>query len=432
MPDQNDFLEWLKHEFIKRDLAPTTTELYTTRLKRLFSRFPDTKPTDISFEQVQEYVDELIRTRKHSAATIHQTVHAFHFFFNRILKKDYKLTSLPRPRRSRDAPELLTPDEVRDILQNTHNPKTKLLFSILYATGMDTSDAARLRTTDLDFKRKLVRIDSRRTNKKRTAILPATIANELADYIQENNLRKWIFPARGVDTHIHTSSIQKAFKRSLEESGITKDASPKSFRVAYIKHMERLGVPLRRVLAHLDISPTGDTRDFYDKIGYEETDIDFSPYDRLFGLQDNMGVDISALQKKVSQISNTEEYDYLMEALACFRAGALRAAIVQTWAAAIRTIQYQCMLHSQNTINILAKKHYPKAKPIKRLDDLANLKDSIVLNVARDLGVIDSNERDILVTSLGTRNKCSHPGKYNPKPIKAAAFLEDILTIVYS
>jgi len=55
----------------------------------------------------------------------------------------------------------------------------------------------------------------------------------------------------------------------------------------------------------------------------------------------------------------------------------------------------------------------------------------LLLLASQELGIIDKGEKDSLEDCLDTRNKCGHPGKYRPKPIKAAAFMEELITIVF-
>ncbi len=432
MTEKTDFNDWLTREFAKREFTDSTIENYSIRLNKLFSNYPDTKPVDISFEQIKEYISFIVKRKKYAPATIHQTVHACHCFYNSILKRNYDIHNLPRPSRTREVPELMTKAEVVDLIRLAPSEKYKLLFSIIYSAGLETIEAARLNVTDIDLRRKRIKIVSPRTGKKRQAILAERLCVLVPDYIKDNNLKKWLFPGRNIDGHINTSTIQKLFPKILARAGIIKELTPKSLRVAYIKHMESHGVPLGKILENLNIASTGGTRDFYDKIGFDDVEINFTPLDRLYGKSEKHGVDIASLQKRIAYIEKSEEREYLLEALSCFRVGALRAAVVLTWIAAIRNIQYSCLRHSHYSLNQSATKHYPKAKEIKRIEDFSTLKESIVLNVACDLGEIDKSEKDILVECLGLRNKCGHPGKYSPKPLKVSAFIEDLLTIVFS
>ena len=137
------------------------------------------------------------------------------------------------------------------------------------------------------------------------------------------------------------------------------------------------------------------------------------------------------LEKSIHLVTDNDERDYLIEALVCLNNGSLRAGIIFAWNAAILNMRTKCFKHGATTLNNAIIKHDPKAKTINKLDDFAYIKDSTTLQVAQDLGEIDKGEKDALVDCLDLRNKCGHPGQYRPKPIKAASFLEELLTIVF-
>jgi hypothetical protein len=142
--------------------------------------------------------------------------------------------------------------------------------------------------------------------------------------------------------------------------------------------------------------------------------------------------DIGTLQEIVSKIQNTDVRDYLEEGLKCLQVGALRACVVFVWTAAIRIIQEKLVASHQSTLNSAIKKHDPKARDIRRLDDFAYVKDSLTLLAAKELGVIDKNQKDTLEEALGLRNRCGHPSKYIPGIKKVSAFIEDLVSIVFS
>jgi hypothetical protein len=142
--------------------------------------------------------------------------------------------------------------------------------------------------------------------------------------------------------------------------------------------------------------------------------------------------DIGTLQAIVSKIQNADVRDYLEEGLKCLQIGVLRACVVFVWAAAIRIIQEKLIGSYRTMVNSAIKKHDPYARDIHRLDDFAYIKDSLTLLAAKELGVIDKNQKDTLEEALGLRNRSGHPSKYIPGVKKVSAFIEDLVSIVFS
>ena len=142
--------------------------------------------------------------------------------------------------------------------------------------------------------------------------------------------------------------------------------------------------------------------------------------------------DVGTLEDLVAKVGDAEVRDYLQEAVKCLQVGALRACTVFLWAATIRTIQTVVMAKGSTSVNGVIQKHDPKARTVKRLDDFAYIKDAITLLAAKDLGILDKNEKDTLTEALNLRNRCGHPGKYRPGVKKVSAFVEDVVSTVFT
>lgn len=142
--------------------------------------------------------------------------------------------------------------------------------------------------------------------------------------------------------------------------------------------------------------------------------------------------DVATLTALVSKVSNDDVRSYLEEALKCLQVGALRACVVFVWTAAVRTIQTEVMAKSSAAVTAAVQKHDPKARPITKIDDLAYVKESVLLLAASDLGLLDKNEKDTLTEALNLRNRCGHPSRYRPGVKKVSAFVEDITSIVFA
>lgn len=141
--------------------------------------------------------------------------------------------------------------------------------------------------------------------------------------------------------------------------------------------------------------------------------------------------DVSTLSGVASAISDANARGYVEEAIKCLRVGALRASIVFLWAGAASVLREEVWSHGAPSIDAAIKGHNPKAPAFKKKDDFAYVKDSVLLQVAQDLGVIDKTEKGIMEDALDLRNGCGHPTTYSPGPKKVSAFIEDVVGIVW-
>ncbi len=141
--------------------------------------------------------------------------------------------------------------------------------------------------------------------------------------------------------------------------------------------------------------------------------------------------DTRTLEKLLTKVKNPDERDYLQEAVTCLKVGALRAAVIFTWTAAIRNVQMKS-LRKCSALNAAILRRDPRARNVSSIDDFAYIKDSTVLFASQDVGIHDKNQREVLEECLKLRNKCGHPGKYSPKEKRVSSFIEDVVSVVFT
>jgi hypothetical protein len=142
--------------------------------------------------------------------------------------------------------------------------------------------------------------------------------------------------------------------------------------------------------------------------------------------------DVGTLAGLVVKVADADVRDYLGEAVKCLQVGALRACTVFVWVAAIRMIQSEMIAKGSAAVTAAIQKHDTKARTVNNLDDFAYIKDATTLLAAKELGILDKNEKDTLTEALNLRNRCGHPGKYRPGVKKVSAFVEDVTSIAFA
>ena len=141
--------------------------------------------------------------------------------------------------------------------------------------------------------------------------------------------------------------------------------------------------------------------------------------------------DVSSLESLISKISDKDVCDYLNEAVKCLQVNALRACVVFLWSGSVKKIRDDVFACGVKNINPAILKFDPKAKQIKKLDDLVLIKESTLLLVSQEMGLFDKNQRSVLEDCLNLRNKCGHPGKYKIGQKKVSSFIEDLVGILF-
>jgi len=233
-----------------------TQEAYVGAVSQLFGHFKCT-PAQLTEEQLREYFLYLANERKVSRATSTIAICGVKFFFERTLKREWTALELIRPRPQKKLPIVLSREEVRRILEQVHTPVYRACLKTIYSCGLRLLEGARLQIPDIDSGRMLLHIHGK-GGKDRYVPLPDRTLELLREFWKTHRSKPWVFPATtrgvrpGADIHPLTdSSLQKAFKRALQRTGISKRAHIHSLRHSYATHLLEMGVNLRVIQENL-------------------------------------------------------------------------------------------------------------------------------------------------------------------------------------
>jgi hypothetical protein len=143
-------------------------------------------------------------------------------------------------------------------------------------------------------------------------------------------------------------------------------------------------------------------------------------------------VEIAALTALAeSKVTSAETRDFLLEAVACLSANALRATVVFVWSGAIWTVQEWLMKKPLSQVNAEIEKHQ-KTRKVNKVEDFAFVSDNTTLLAARDLGLWDKGQHTIVEHALDLRNQCGHPSRYKLPLSRCKSVIEEIITLVFS
>jgi hypothetical protein len=144
----------------------------------------------------------------------------------------------------------------------------------------------------------------------------------------------------------------------------------------------------------------------------------------------------NALAGLADTIPDMAERDYYKEALSCYTHGSFRAAVVMTWNIAFSHLCDHVLAKRLADFNArwiisYAGHHKNKTKAIASMDDFNDeLKESEVMLICRDAGIITKNIYNIMHASLGKRNAAAHPSTVIIDKLQADAYIMDLITNV--
>ncbi|MCG8468562.1 MAG: tyrosine-type recombinase/integrase [Gemmatimonadetes bacterium] len=155
---------------------------------------------------------------------------------------------MPRPRRERRLPRVLSRAEVVSLFEAIENHKHRAILMIVYACGLRVSEVVRLRPTDVDRARGLVHIRQAKGRKDR--YVPASnVALAAIDLYMRyrREASPWLFPGQDPGKHITPRSVQHVVARARERARLEKHATVHTLRHSYATHLHEGGVGLRYI-----------------------------------------------------------------------------------------------------------------------------------------------------------------------------------------
>jgi len=231
-------------------------------LARYYGRSPDL----LSEEEIRRYFVHLTCKRKLARATVTIALCGIKFFYEKTLRRDWSLTGVPTPKREKKVPVVMTHEQVKAILARVREVRHRACLSLIYACGLRLGEACRIKVTDIDRVRGLLRVGGKGA-KQRYVPLPEPMLPLLEACWRSHRNGTWLFPwvgrggrqGRITDRHVPLSSVQQAFRKAYRESGVTKKVSVHSLRHAYATHLLEENVGLRQIqewLGHASPSTT--------------------------------------------------------------------------------------------------------------------------------------------------------------------------------
>jgi len=283
-----------------RHASPRTETAYVYWARRFILFHGKRHPAELGPDAITAFLNWLAVEQRVSASTQNQALNAIVFLYRRVLGRNVpQLAELVRARKPRRLPVVLTPAEVRAVLERI-NGVPRLVAGLLYGSGLRLLEALTLRVKDLDSAAHEIRVRDGKGRKDRVAPLPTSLEAALALHLEavralhDRELRagfgavalpdalarklpaaarswswQWVFPATtryhdassGVERrhHFHESAVQRAMTRAVRGSGLTKRASCHTLRHSFATHLLQRGYDIRTVqelLGHRDLKTT--------------------------------------------------------------------------------------------------------------------------------------------------------------------------------
>ena len=247
----------LLEELARRNYSPRTVEAYVAGVNRAARHF-NRPPDQLTAEDLRTFQLALI-ARHTSWSQFNQVVSALRFFFRHVLDRPEMVPLVPFGKKPKTRPVVLSPEQVRQLLDAVPPGRNRLMFRIAYGCGLRVSELTHLRIADIDSARALLWVRHGKGQKDRAVPLPAILLDELRDYWRTHRPgTDRLFPGP-TGQPLSVATIQRPFQVARRACGLPERVTIHTLRHCYATHLLETGVDLptlQGLLGHGDISTT--------------------------------------------------------------------------------------------------------------------------------------------------------------------------------
>jgi len=185
----------------------------------------------------------------------------------------------PRTGRSQ-LPQILSIEELQRLFMHARNPRHRVLLMTTYAAGLRVSEVVRLRLTDIESDRLLLRVEQGKGRKDRYTLLSTRLLTELRAYWKCYRPTPWLFTGLDPHTPMPIGTAQKIYYHAKQRAGITHGHGIHTLRHCFATHLLEAGTDIRTIqmlLGHQSL----DTTTQYLRITRQHLATIRSPFDLL-------------------------------------------------------------------------------------------------------------------------------------------------------
>jgi len=283
------YLSGMVDTLLALNYSSSTLRTYCGAFIQFLRYFDFRNPEEISREEIIRFLGSLME-RGLSATSGHSMVNGVQFYYQQVLgKRDFTFV-LPRPKKEKKLPVVLTMEECLLIFKVVDNPKHKLLLLIGYGAGLRVSEIVSLKWSDILFEEHKIHVKNAKGKKDRMVMLPYSIVSSLQLYRELYKGKLYVFEGQFAGEPYSTGSVQQVMRTALKLSGLEKKATVHTLRHSFATHLLENGTDIRYIqqfLGHSSIKTTT----VYTHLTKTAVDKIQSPLDRMIDLKSKKKLD---------------------------------------------------------------------------------------------------------------------------------------------
>jgi integrase/recombinase XerD len=262
-----------------RNLAENTQRSYLQQVSS-FAKYFHCSPEQLGPDEIRTYQVYLATERKLAPGSLSIIAGALRFLYKVTLRRDWVDAEIPLPKAPFKLPVILSREEVAHFLESIASLKHRTILMTAYAAGLRVTEATRLKITDIDSQRMMLRVAQGKGAKDRYVMLSPQLLEFLRTYWKTTRPQEWLFPGDIPGRPITRYAVEQACQRAHRVSGIKKPITPHSLRHGFAAHLLESGTDVRKIqllMGHRSLATTAR----YLKVATTTVCATTSPFDLL-------------------------------------------------------------------------------------------------------------------------------------------------------
>lgn len=247
------YLSKLNQDMALKNFTISTREDYYRYVVR-FLDFTGKDAMSITYADIRRFIFYMADAQKCKASTINCYTAAIRFFFEYTLGYVWDSKKIPKMKRDRQLPVVLSREQVSLLIDSMENYKHKAIMAVTYSSGLRVSETCRLRYEDILRSGKMIHIAKSKNRQDRYSILSDRCLQILTEYwYRYNRPMGWLFPSTVRDEPLTTSSVEQFMKAHAKRLGFPDGVTPHTLRHSFACHLLEDGVSqtfIQQLLGH--------------------------------------------------------------------------------------------------------------------------------------------------------------------------------------
>jgi len=229
--------ERMRQDLVLHGCALNTQDIYIRCVKQL-AKFYHKPPDVLNEEEIRQFFLHLINERKLADRTVTVYLAAIRFFYKKTLNREWPVLAIIKPKRRRPLPVVLSHGDVILVLNSIQRPEYRMALKLIYSYGLRISEALNLKSSDIDGKRRIIRMTNSKGGKDRDVPVPDITMDLLREYWRVKRIGPWLFPSKILKNAPFTKhTLEGVFKRTLRKWNIHKAATVHTLRHSFATHL---------------------------------------------------------------------------------------------------------------------------------------------------------------------------------------------------